>query len=166
MKTSSTLGYGEAESLMTDTLAAGHPRVCRLSFGPTCLPPNRAGLFTRAFFPIFAPLEQFTPSSRGKEQKERYKRLHSHARLRCVSSAAGRGCRCELPGLGLGRASTHPQLQAAPGAPLRRPSLWHDRRYRKAELHKPEQFKVQKTTPSWSCLPQADKHVQAAHTIV
>lgn len=149
MKTSSMLGYGEAESLMTDTvdiyhcLAVWHSRVCRLRFGPTSLPLNRAGLFTKAFF---APLLLWNNSrqvqgEKQEQQKERYKCFNSRVWLCRVSHLLlAESCGCKISRLGLH--SPRSCRQTAAGARLRRPSLWHDRRYRKAELHKPEQFKV------------------------
>lgn len=112
MKTSSALGYGEAEPLMTDTadvydcLAAWHSRVCRLRFGPTPLPLNGAGLFSRGLSP---PLVLWNQSSRGKvgtvERKLQVFQLTSVA-LPCLSSAAGSHAGVKSPGRG--RACTPP----------------------------------------------------------
>lgn len=159
MKTIPALGYGEAESLMTDTvdiyhcLAAWHSRVCRLRLGPAP-PDTKQGCFVyqSAFFHLCSSgttHAQLKGKSSNSTKKDTSLSTHvcgfAVSLIRCRQSGAG----VKPPGLGR-RGGAGPALSPQPrrcrqtpaGARVRWRSLWHDRRYRKAELHKPEQFKV------------------------
>lgn len=126
MKTIPALGYGEAESLMTDTvdiyhcLAAWHSRVCTLRLGPAP-PDTKQGWFVyqSVFFHLCSSgttHAQLKGKSSNSTKKDTSLSTHvcgfAVSLIRCRQSGAG----VKPPGLGR-RGGAGPALSPQPSAP-------------------------------------------------